>query len=295
MIKREDQQITMVPIDQITVLNPRTRGRTKFKQIVESIGRIGLKKPITVARNDRNLSKTEYLLVCGQGRLEAFKALGEEKIPAIVINGTKEDFLLVSLVENLARRQHSCVELVNEIRNLKDRGYTYSQISKKIDLAPSYVEGILVLLNKGEEKLIRAVEKGKIPITTAIIIARSDGKAIQKALTEAYENKTLRGKQLMAARRLITDRKLNGNGDRSGPQGKRISSEEILQTYQRETQRQRIVIQKARIAETRLLFAVSAVRQLFQDENFVTLLRAESLDTLPQFLAEKTLNQEKDP
>ncbi len=46
-----------------------------------------------------------------------------------------------------------------------------------------------------------------------------------------------------------------------------------------------MTIQKARICETRLLFGVSALKQLFADANFVTLLRAENLLTLPHFLA----------
>ncbi|HIK93568.1 MAG TPA: chromosome partitioning protein ParB, partial [Planctomycetes bacterium] len=107
MIDREDQLVHMIPVDQITVLNPRLRGNHKFKQIVDNIGKLGLKRPITVARNDDDSVETDYVLVCGQGRLEAFMALGETNIPAFVINGTKEDFLLMSLVENLARRQHS--------------------------------------------------------------------------------------------------------------------------------------------------------------------------------------------
>jgi ParB family chromosome partitioning protein len=45
------------------------------------------------------------------------------------------------------------------------------------------------------------------------------------------------------------------------------------------------VIQKAKLCETRLLFVVSALRQLFEDENFITLLRAESLDSLPAYLS----------
>ena len=87
MIEREDQHVHLIPIDQIRVLNPRARGKTKFKQIVENIGRLGLKRPVTVAR----IGETEYLLVCGQGRLEGFKELGQTHIPAIVINGTRED------------------------------------------------------------------------------------------------------------------------------------------------------------------------------------------------------------
>lgn len=66
---------------------------------------------------------------------------------------------------------------------------------------------------------------------------------------------------------------------------KAVSTEELLKTFQNETMKQKMIVQKAKICETRLLFAVSAVRQLFQDDHFVTLLRAEGLDSLPQYLA----------
>lgn len=287
MIDREDQIVHMIPVDQITVLNPRLRGKHKFKQIVDNIAKLGLKRPITVARNDDESVETDFVLVCGQGRLEAFMALGEATIPAVVINGTKEDFLLMSLAENLARRQHSPMELVKEIRNLSDRGYSFAQIAEKTDLAKSYVQGILKLLKKGEERLVKAVETGQIPLTIAMTISRSDDKAIQQALADAYESNDLRGKQLLAARRLIETRRLNGkSGDKNGTQvEKKVSTDDLLRTYQQETLRQRMVIQKAKICETRLLFAVSALKQLLGDDNFVNVLRAESLDTLPQYLA----------
>lgn len=38
-----------------------------------------------------------YDLVCGQGRVEAFKALGQEEVPALVVNANP---LVASLVEN---------------------------------------------------------------------------------------------------------------------------------------------------------------------------------------------------
>jgi len=287
MIEREDNQVHLIPLDQITILNPRLRGKFKFKQIVDNIARLGLKKPITVARNQSALPQEEYFLVCGQGRLEAYRVLGEAEIPAIIIQGSREDFLLMSLAENLARRQHSPVELVNAISNLKERGYTYAQIARKTDLATSYVQKINQLLTKGEERLVRAVEKGQIPITIAITIASSDDKAIQKALADAYEKNDLRGKQLLTARRLIETRRIKGKSLRGRRQtnGAKISAGDVLQTYQRETLRQKQIIQKARICETRLLFASSAIRQLLEDENFRTLLRAEALETMPQYLA----------
>ena len=50
-----------------------------------------------------------------------------------------------------------------------------------------------------------------------------------------------------------------------------VSTEALLKTFQQETMRQKTVIQKSKICETRLLFAVAAIKQLFQDEHFVTL------------------------
>ena len=44
------QRVEMIPIDQITVVNPRVRNKKGFKEIVDNIAQIGLKKPITVSR-----------------------------------------------------------------------------------------------------------------------------------------------------------------------------------------------------------------------------------------------------
>ena len=41
---------------------------------------------------------------------------------------------------------------------------------------------------------------------------------------------------------------------------------------------------KAEFAQQRLLFVVSALRQFFADENFINLLRAEGLATMPRAL-----------
>jgi len=42
-------EIEMVPVDAITVLNPRARNRRVFDELITSIAHLGLKKPITVA------------------------------------------------------------------------------------------------------------------------------------------------------------------------------------------------------------------------------------------------------
>ena len=108
-------------------------------------------------------------------------------------------------------------------------------------------------------------------------------------MTEAYEKNDLRGKRLLTARRLIEKRKSDGKMLRGGSRRKtdKVSSKSLLKTYQNETARQRLVLQKAKLCETRLLFAVSALKQLIKDENLLNLLKAEELHTMPAYLAEQ--------
>ena len=186
-MKRLQNDVQLIPIDKIIVPNPRSRGKRKFKQIVANIAQIGLKKPITVAKCKDDNGETIYMLGCGQGRMEAFVSLGQTEIPAIVIEATKEELMLISLVENLARRLHTTFEQVQRIAEMKEQGDSHADIACKTGMTVSYVSVILKLITKGEERLLQAVERNKIPLNVAITIAGSSNEAtIQRALAEAY-------------------------------------------------------------------------------------------------------------
>lgn len=287
-----EREIVMIPIDQITIVNPRSRGKEKFKQIVANISNLGLKKPITVARRPSNNGSPRYDLVCGQGRLEAYKMLGEPEVPAFVVEASKDDLLLMSLAENLARRSYRSNELMREIAALKKRGHSYSEIARITDLHQSYVKGIIRLVNKGEDGLIRAVEKNQIPLSIAVTIASSDHEEIQQALREAYEKSTLRGKELLRARKLIEQRRQRGNRQQNGRRSSAPSAGTVMKRYQEEISKQRREIKRAKVAETRLLFVRSALRRLLQDASFVALLKSETLDEMPQVLADEVAEAE---
>ena len=91
--------VQMIPVNQINVLNPRSRNKIVFQSIVSNISNLGLKRPITVARRMEPTEGKPYDLVCGQGRLEAFIALGQSEIPAIVKDASREDCFLMGLVD----------------------------------------------------------------------------------------------------------------------------------------------------------------------------------------------------
>src|SRR3546814_4634294 len=69
-------------------------------EIVDNIAAVGLKRPITVSRRAA-ANSVRYDLVCGEGRLEAFRMLGEAEIPAVVIDADEADCLVMSLIENI--------------------------------------------------------------------------------------------------------------------------------------------------------------------------------------------------
>lgn len=293
MIERIHDAAQMIPIDLITVVNGRERGRAKFKQLVASIEKVGLKKPITVARRKAKDGSERYDLACGQGRLEACRTLGYAEIPAMVVDATAEELLLISLVENLARRRHVTLELAREIGAMKDRGYDLAEIARKADLTESYVRGIVKLLRKGEAKLLTAVEKGHIPISIAVTIASSDEEAVRQTLSEAYDKKGLRGKALIRARqiieRILRDRRKQPAGKKGGAASvpAPVSPDKLMEEYEAELARQQALIRRADLCETRLTFIVSAFRSLLRDENFVNVLRAERLESMPQFIADR--------
>ena len=153
MAEQDTRPIVMIPVDRIHVLNPRSRDKKRHREIVENIEAVGLKRPVTV-RRAVVAGEARFDLVCGEGRLEAFRMLGEREIPAVVIDAAEDDCLIMSLVENIARRQHRPIDLMNEVGTLHRRGYTDGQIAQKIGCTASWVNMVVQLIERGEERLL---------------------------------------------------------------------------------------------------------------------------------------------
>jgi len=279
------ERIIEIPIAEINIANPRHRDKIVFDKIVNNIDQVGLKRPITVSERKNQVDGFRYDLVCGQGRIEAFIALGETKIPAIIVDAPKEEQFLMSLVENIARRPPGENDIVREIRTLRDRKYSSKDIAAKLGLHFTYISEIVRLLEHGELDLIRAVEAGRIPLTVATSIAKGDDKEIQKVLAEAYESGELRGEKMLRVRRLINQRYTKMRGKRADKRPQRgISVDSLIREYQEHTRQQRELVARARDVHERLLVLKTSMDRLLADEHFSTLLRAEKMDTIPAIL-----------
>ena len=218
-----------------------------------------------------------------------------DDIPAIVIDADESDCLVMSLVENCARHQHRAIDLMQEIGSLRQRGYNDREIAGKIGVSSDYVNMIAGLLERGEQRLVSAVETGILPLNLAIEISKTDDDGAQRALMDAYTEKKLRGKKLTAVRRLLERRQRQGRRVDETPFGRKVNrserpltSDALVRAYRQEADRQKVMIKKAELAQSRILFVAEAFRELRSDENFLTLLRAKNLEAMPTYLVEQS-------
>jgi ParB family chromosome partitioning protein len=288
--------VALIPISQIHILNPRTRNKKVHRELIENIKTVGLKRPITLSRKASPQGPLNYDLVCGQGRLEAFLALEAKEIPAFVIDAVEEDCLVMSLVENVARRHHRPIDLMNEVGRLKERGKSDADIANIIGTTASWVSMIVGLLERGEEKLLSAVETGLIPLSMATDIARSTESDIQNVLTDAYE-RGIKGKKITKLRHLLElrakrDKLVRGSSLGAGSQNKkkRITPADLRRLFEREAERQRLMVKKAAFTHDRVVFAIQAIKDLLSVSDFEKLLYTEHLNSLPKLIQARLWN-----
>jgi len=282
----KQNSIMSIPIREINILNPRVRNQAVAEEIRQNICTTGLKRPITVRQRETPKNGKKYDLVCGQGRIEAFVEAGEEEIPALVIKTDRETALIMSLAENIARRNNNSLELLHSIKYLKTKGYEENEIAAKTGLGRDYIHGITKLLENDEERLINSVEKGRMSLTLALKISKVDDVEIQRVLAEAYESGELNGSQLAAAQKLIDQRKYRGKTLKSLSKQKisLSSKEDLIALYEKDLKHKRRIVAKSNYVKEILLFTKTALNKLMHDIHFINQLKAEGLNNFPQLV-----------
>src|SRR5713101_4106667 len=94
----------------------RSRPSSAYARLKDSIKEIGLKVPISVrdvtswTKSDRKRSDGglyRFELICGQGRLQAFRELGIQKIPAVIHDVSEAEIVGRFLAANVMRKRLS--------------------------------------------------------------------------------------------------------------------------------------------------------------------------------------------
>jgi ParB/RepB/Spo0J family partition protein len=120
--------------------NPKQPRRTlepeAFATLRESIRERGILQPLLLMRGQEGY----YILIAGQRRLAAARELGLIRVPVMILNEIRPDYLVDSLLENIQREELSGIDEGQSFIALKEEfGWSQREIAARLHKHESYV------------------------------------------------------------------------------------------------------------------------------------------------------------
>lgn len=194
----EDYLAGSVLIDVAKVVPNPNQPRKYFAEddmtsLMESIKRIGVIQPIIVCKKG-----DAYHLVAGERRLRASKAVGLEKIPALIKDYSSEEVTEVALVENLQRQNLDPIEEAFAYQRLVQTfNQTHDIIASRLGRSRSYIANIVRLLNL-PEFVRNDLSAGELTIGQARPLLALTDESQQREIWNLIKEKDLNARQIEA-------------------------------------------------------------------------------------------------
>jgi ParB family chromosome partitioning protein len=158
MVSIKSKEIRYLPIDDIKP-NPyqprKIFNSANLQELCESIKVYGVIQPISV----RIVNGSSYELVAGERRLRASKLAGLKTIPAIIIDAYDEDSAVISLIENLQRKDLNFIEEAEAYHNLiTDHNLTQEKLAYMIGKSQSTIANKMRILKLSDNIKNRLIE-----------------------------------------------------------------------------------------------------------------------------------------
>jgi ParB family chromosome partitioning protein len=143
---------SMVNISLSHIVQDKNQPRKTFdertiKELSDSIKEQGIINPITIRPHGE-----KYIIIAGERRFLAAQRAGLKTIPAVIKKVSKNDVMLISLIENLHREDLNSVDRAEGIKALKvNLGLPWTDIARKLGLSKQRVLDLIGLLNLPDE------------------------------------------------------------------------------------------------------------------------------------------------
>lgn len=148
---KEINKVVLLPLNQIrkSPRQPRKHfDADALQELAQSISANGLLQPITV----RKIADNSYELIAGERRTMAYHSLGYELVPAIIEEYSMEQSVVLTLIENLQRKDLNYFEEAAGIAELMQQlSLTQQQVSQKLGKSQSAIANKLRLLKYSPE------------------------------------------------------------------------------------------------------------------------------------------------
>jgi ParB family transcriptional regulator, chromosome partitioning protein len=179
-MKQTVPELVHIDVDLIKPMIRRSRHKEPFEEMKATIDKLGLKMPIQVRDiSERAASKRKredgghyrYELICGQGRLEAFRELGEKKIPALIIEAKEVEILGRFLAENELSEPLPWAKKAQLVKDDLDAGKTHEWVAKRLFISVKHVqryERILSRTGADVQEAVFALPVGDAELLTTL-------------------------------------------------------------------------------------------------------------------------------
>jgi len=118
-----------------------------IRELAGSIKEQGIINPITVRP-----SGGKYIIVAGERRFLAARQAGLKTIPAVIKKVSKNDVMLISLIENFHREDLNSIDRAEGVKALKvNLGLPWVGVAKKLGLSKQRLLDLVGLLNLPDE------------------------------------------------------------------------------------------------------------------------------------------------
>ena len=178
----EDEQVTLLPIDQLQPNPLQPRGvitPESLSELVDSIKTHGIIQPLVVAHTPAG-----FQIIAGERRWRASRLAGLKEVPVRIIETSPQGMLEMAIVENVQRTDLNPIDRANSFERLiQEFRLTNSDICTRIGKSPAFVSNTLRLL-----ELPDALKDGLI----SGVITEGHARALaaipeKQAMIEAYK------------------------------------------------------------------------------------------------------------
>ena len=140
-------RISFIAVDDISA-NPQQPRRSidarNQEELAASIARIGLLQPILVRTAEPGGEGRQWVIVAGERRWRAVKALGQPKIAAVVTGRDPDE---AALIENVQRQDLHPVDLARAVERLAERHrYTQEELAAAIGKSQGEISKLMRIL-----------------------------------------------------------------------------------------------------------------------------------------------------
>jgi len=185
----------LVNISLSRIIQDRNQPRKTFdertiKELADSIKEQGIINPITIRPYGE-----KYIIIAGERRFLAARQAGLKTIPAVIRKVSKNDVILISLIENLHREDLNSIDRAEGIKALKvNLGLPWTEVAGKLGLSKQRVLDLVGLLNLPDE-IKEDIRSRKL--------TEKHGRALRKLKNDK--------EKVLKVSKIVKDKKLSGD------------------------------------------------------------------------------------